>query len=443
VKVELAKRLSKTKVKKSHDFQFYGGAKDAQDYQGHEYVLSGPYETGKTLYNLHELNRRLWSYPNARAAITRNTYNSLLSTAIVTFENKVLPIHPDDPKSPIKKYGRSKPEFYQYPNGSHLLLVGLDKPQKLLSGEFDYILFVQLEEVVLNSYELALGRCTGRAGNVPYPQIMSDCNPGDPQHWILNRPSLTVFEQLHQHNPTLFDQLKQAWTEQGNRTRTILQGLTGIRYKRGFLGLWAGVEGAVYDGYRYEHHAIDAFEIPKRWRRFRAIDFGYTNAFVCQWWAVDPDGRLYMYREIYMSQRTVEDHGKQILEYSKGERFEMTIADHDPGAHKTLNKMGIPTVNAVKDIELGIEKVQLRLRDAGDGKPRLYFFKDVRVELDGVLEDSHKPTSTLQEITIYSYPDGVDGKPNKEIPIDDNNHGMDTMRYMVMALEHKKTKYFL
>ena len=29
------------------------------------------------------------------------------------------------------------------------------------------------------------------------------------------------------------------------------------------------------------------------------VDFGYTNPFTCQWWAMDHDGRLYLYREIF------------------------------------------------------------------------------------------------------------------------------------------------
>ncbi len=422
---------------------FYGGACDAWGYKAHEYVLSGPYETGKTLANLYKLNALLFKYPNCRAAITRNTYNSLLSTAVVTYENKVLETHPDLPNSPVKKYGGSRPDFYVYPNGSHLLLVGLDKPQKLLSGEFDYILFVQLEEVTVNSYELALGRCTGRAGNAPYPQVFSDCNPGSDEHWILKRPSLKMFEQLHKHNPTLFDQEKGEWTEQGELTREILGGLTGLRYKRGFLGLWAGAEGAVYEDFSQAKHVIEPFDIPNEWRRFRAIDFGYTNPFVCQWWAMDHDGRLYLYREIYMSRRTVADHAEQIKELTGSERIEATIAD-SAGAEEraTLASLGVhtyPTKKGKDSVASGIGFVQGRLRDAGDDKPRLYIFEGALVETDPYMEERKRPTSTTQEFPSYSYPDGVDGKPDKETPIDVDNHGLDALRYMVTYFENEPT----
>jgi phage terminase large subunit len=425
--------------KNDDGIKFYGGAREAWRYKGHEFVLSGPYETGKTLVSLTKLDALLWKYPRTRAFVTRNTYQSLLSTAIVTFENKVCHIHPDDPASPIRKFGKSRPEFYQYPNGSHLLVVGLDNPTKLLSGEFDYGYFNQLEEVSLNAYELALGRVTGRAGNAPYPQVMSDCNPGDPQHWILKRPSLKIFEQLHTHNPTLFDQEKQAWTVQGLRTRQILGGLTGLRYKRGFLGQWAGAEGAVYEDFRPAVHIIPAFEIPSDWRRFRAIDLGYTNPFVCQWWAMDHDGRLYMYREIYMSRRTVADHAQQINELTGNERIEFTIAD-SAGAEEraTLRQHGIatrPTKKGKGSVVNGINYVQMRLRDAGDGKPRLFLFEGATVEIDPYMVEAKRPISTQQEFPSYSYPEGVDGKPNKEAPIDVDNHGLDATRYLVEVLD--------
>jgi len=207
------------------------------------------------------------------------------------------------------------------------------------------------------------------------------------------------------------------------------------------LGQWAGAEGAVYEEFNPSVHVIPAFEIPREWRRFRAIDFGYTNPFVCQWWAMDHDGRLYMYREIYMSRRTVEDHAKQIKELTGKERIEFTIAD-SAGAEEraTLSKHGIPnraTKKGKDSISIGINQVQMRLRDAGDGKPRLFLFEGATVEIDPFMVETKRPTSTAQEFPSYSYPDGVDGKPNKEVPIDVDNHGLDTARYMVDALENQ------
>jgi len=222
--------------------KFYGGAAEFWRYKGQEVILTGSYETGKTYAAITKLHALLVKYPNSRAFITRQTYKSLIPTAIVTYEQKILPVPPDDPKSAIIKYGGSKPDFYEYPNGSHLLVVGMDSPDKLLSGEFDFGYVNQAEEISLDAWEKLVGRCTGRAGNAPYTQVMGDCNPSHPQHWILHRASLKMFEQLHKHNPSLMNQLTGQWTEQGNKTISILSSLTGLRKKRGYEGKWGGIK---------------------------------------------------------------------------------------------------------------------------------------------------------------------------------------------------------
>jgi PBSX family phage terminase large subunit len=423
--------------------QLYGPAREFWRYKGVEVILSGPYETGKTFAWVSKLHALCVKYPKSQAVMFRQTYKSLLTTVVQTYENKVLPMHPDLPDSPIKKLGKSKPELYTYPNGSVIYVVGLDNPDKLLSGEFDFAGGAQLEEITLNSWEKILSRLTGRSGNTPYTQLMGDCNPGHPKHWILERESLKVFTQLHRYNPTLYDQDTGELTAQGERTMRILQSLTGLRYKRGYLGQWAGVEGAVYEAFDPAVHTIEAFNIPDDWRLFRVIDFGYTNPFVCQWWAMDHDGRLYMYREIYMSRRTVADHADQINRLTGNERIEFTIAD-SAGAEEraTLAQHGIhtrPSKKGKDSIQNGINQVQMRLRDAGDGKPRLFLFDNATVEIDNTMVDNKRPTSTAQEFLSYSYPDGVDGKPNKETPIDVDNHGLDATRYLVEELERPIT----
>src|SRR5690606_27928878 len=122
-------------------------------YKGPEAMLSGPYETGKTYGALHKLHALCVKYPGSQAFMMRQTYKSLVNTAIVTFENKILPIHPDSPGAPVRKYGGTKPEFFIYPNGSKILCAGLDNPDKVLSGEFDFGYVNQAEETTLDAWE--------------------------------------------------------------------------------------------------------------------------------------------------------------------------------------------------------------------------------------------------------------------------------------------------
>jgi len=416
-------------------FECYGGARELWRSHDPEVILVGGYETGKTYPALMKLHLLLSKYKNAQALMVRKTYQSLVNSAVVTYERKVLPYPIGDTRCAVRRYGGEYPAMYIYPNGSQLRLGGMDKPDKFLSSEFDFIYVNQVEELRLDDWEKLTGRCTGRAGNTPYAQIFGDCNPAYPQHWILKRPQIKLITTRHEDNPTLYDPTTGEITERGKLTLSRLDALTGVRYKRGRLGLWSSVEGMVYEDWQPDIHVIDRFDIPWAWRRYRCIDFGYRNPFVCGWWAEDEDGRLYLYREIYMTGRTVLDHAQQIKALSGWEQFEANISDHDASDRATLEENGITTIAAIKDVKLGIERVQERLRVQGDGKPRLFLLRDSLVETDYSLKERFVPTCTEEEFPAYVYPQHGETKADDEKPVKLYDHGMDMTRYMVAHLD--------
>lgn len=425
-------------------FQPYGGGLALWKNKDPEVIISGPAETGKTRTALEKLDALMWKYPGAQAIIVRKTYKSLKTSVLLTFERKVLGAWDakegrfDQRKSPVIKLGGEHVEGYHYPNGSHIYLGGMDVPDKVLSSEWDVVYVNQAEELTLNDWEIITTRTTGRAGNMPYAQVMADCNPGAPMHWIRARADkgrLKFIESRHEDNPTLYDPITHQITEQGTRSLTVLDNLTGVRYLRLRLGKWAAAEGVIYEDFDRDIHIINPFPIPADWVKFRAIDFGYTNPFVCQWWALDPDGRLYLYREIYMTHRLVEDFARQINILSQGETIRATIADHDAEDRATLERYGIPTIAAMKAVSLGIQAVQTRMRKAGDGKPRLFIMAGALVEADPILLNDKKPVCTEQEVESYIWIPTKDGKPNKEAPLKENDHGMDPMRYLVCHVD--------
>lgn len=418
--------------------EFRGKVKEFWHCQDHELILSGPYETGKTFAALSKLHAMLCLFPKSRALFVRKTYASLTTSAVITYEQKVLPVPIDDERCPIRKLGGSSPSEYVYPNKSVIITGGMDNADKFLSAEFDFVYANQAEELQLDDWEKLVGRATGRAGNAPYPQVMGDCNPGSPTHWILSRDSLQLFPTRHEDNPRLFDARLGQWTSEGQRTMRILDSLTGLRYKRGRLGLWAAAEGQIYD-YDQDIHLIDRFEIPTDWMRFRTVDFGLSNPFVCQWWAVDHDNRMYMYREIYMTQRTVRRHADRINELSEGEDIQTTVCDHDAEDRATLEENGIPTIPAEKAVTVGIEKVQDRLAKAQDGKPRIFFLRDSLVETDLERQSVRKTLCTTDEFGGYVWGPSESprtGESKKDTPIKKDDHGMDAMRYGVMFVDN-------
>ncbi len=419
--------------------EWRGAAKEAQYITALEWMLAGPSETGKTWAALWRLDQLLSSTKNAQAALVRKVAADIGPTVLRIYKKVV-----QRSASAARAYGGEKPEWYDYPNGARLYVGGMDRPGKVLSGERDFIYVNQAEELSLDDWETLTTRTTGRGAVTDTPMLFGDCNPGAPTHWIINRPVLKVMHSKHEDNPSLYDGDNQL-TPQGHRTMRVLDNLTGIRRKRLRQGLWVAAEGTVYDFDRAVH-LIDPFPIPAEWTRIRSIDFGYTNPFVCQWWALDNDGRMYLYREIYMTHRTVKAHAKKIRELEcwylddgsenpDRERIAYTLADHDAEDRATLAEERIGTTAATKALSTGREKVEERLKVAGDGRPRLFVMHGALAELDEeyLVQQKH-PTCTEQEFEMYMWPKGGDGKPIKEMPIDMYNHGMDAMRYAVMKL---------
>lgn len=419
-------------------YQPYGAAVDFWKCKTPEVILSGPAETGKTRVALEKLDALLWKYSGAQAVMVRKQYSDMPGSCIQTYEKKVLGAwNPeigegkggfDQALTPVSKFGGEKPQFYSYPNGSRLWVCGLDKPGKVLSSERDFAYVNQAEELELDDWETLTTRVTGRAGNAPYAQVIADCNPGARTHWILERArenKLSLFYSRHEDNPTLFSPETGLITQQGKRTIETLENLTGVRLERLRYGRWASAEGVIYDQWDPATHLIDPIVLSPHWRRIRVIDFGLVHPFVCAWFAIDFDGRLYLYRQIYMTGRTVATHARQIVELTGDEFIEATICDHDAEDRQTLQENGISNLAARKDVLLGIGRVQDRLKKQIDGRARLFIFRDSLVEVDQSLKMAHKPYAVEQEIDGYIWMDNA----KKEQPVKQDDHGLDVVRY--------------
>jgi len=378
-----------------------------------------------------------FKYAGSRMLMVRKTHASLKATGIVTYRTKVL--HDLDN---VSFFGgnNEQPPAYHYPNGTRIIVGGLDDPKKIMSTEYDMVYCQESTELTLNDWEMLTTRL--RNGVMPYQQLIADCNPDAPSHWLKQRAergATTLLESRHEDNPR-YVQRDGTMTEEGAAYIAGLDQLTGVRYLRLRKGIWAAAEGVVYDDYDAAVHEIDRFPIPAEWFRFRSLDFGYSNPLSCSWWAVDGDGRMYRYRQIYQTHLLVEDAATTILQLEKeaGERISVTVCDHDAEDRATLERHGVATIPAFKKIRPGIEAVHARLRVAGDGRPRVMFLRDSLVERDEGLANRSKPTCTEQEIPTYVYPKGQDGKPLKEEPLKDNDHGCDEWRYAVCFLDNIK-----
>lgn len=442
-----------------HAYEPWGSALELMHCRDTEVVLSGPAGTGKSRACLEKLHLMALKNPGMRGLILRKTLVSLTSTGMVTFQEHVA--QEAIATGIVKFFGGSAKEAaaWKYRNGSQLVVGGMDNPTKIMSSEYDVIYVQEAIEIDEDDWEKLLTRL--RNGRLSFHQLMADTNPDAETHWLNIRcqnGQTTMLNCRHEDNPRLFNK-DGTKTAEGEAYIRILDGLTGVRFFRLRKGLWVAAEGVIYEDFSPKVHVVDQFPIPESWTRWWCVDFGYTNPFVLQCWAEDPDGRLYLYREIYHTKRLVEDHARDILlqvtkvidavrlpkrtvltaedivqDVRNGIR-EWTepmpagiICDHDAEDRATLKrKLGLSTTAADKRVKPGIQAVQSRLRVAGDGKPRVFFLRDAVVERDEDLVQRKLPASTVEEVGGYVWED----KKTKEQPVKENDHGMDTTRYIV------------
>lgn len=422
-----------------------------------EKILTGPAGTGKSRAALEYLNYLATEYPGARILMLRKTRRSLTESGMVTFANKVL--HPAQ-----GVHFSSSQQRYIYPNGSIIAVGGMDKASKVLSSEWDAMYAQEANELDESDWEMCSMRL--RNGKIPLQLMLGDVNPGPPNHWIKQREKakrLLLLETYHEDNPMLFDRDGQV-TPEGARYLARLDQLTGVRYLRYRKGLWVSADGMIYeDSWSSKLNLINRIEIKPTWKRWLSVDFGYSNPFVCQWWAMDEDGRLYRYREIYHTKKLVEDHAVDIAIASgwfhllpkSHERYkprpaenadplpQAIICDTDAEDRKTLERhLGMNTTAAKKTVSDGIQAVASRLRPMGDGKPRLMFLRDSLVELDRDLADAKKPTCFEDEVESYIWKQGSNGP--KEEPVKEGDHACDATRYMCahLDLQQSGVSYF-
>lgn len=369
-----------------------------------EVIISGPSETGKTLASCWKLHTMMVKYPGAQAAIVRKTFKSMPGSVLQTFAKVIK-------DSPVEVYGGARPEQYLYPNGSIIWIGGMDNPDKVLSSERDVIYVNQAEELLEAEWETLTTRVTGRAGNMPYSQLFGDCNPSGSQHWIRKRVrdnKLKMLISYHQDNPTLYTEDGQL-TERGKRTMQTLQALSGVRYKRLFMGEWATAEGAVYEAFNHQDHVKT--RNPKEMRYFgMAIDEGYTNPAVILFIGVDNDNRLHVYREWYERGKLQSEVCKQVNRWYIPHRVQnITVDEAAAGLIAELRNYDLPAVGRKGRVLDGIARVQDLLKVQPDGRARL------------TIDPSC--INTINEFESYVW------KPEKDEPVKDNDHALDALRY--------------
>lgn len=420
-------------AQKRRPYHPYGAALDAWRSRRRELVLAGPAGTGKSVLCLHKIHYCAKKYPGMRALICRKTRESITQTAMVSYEKKVL--QPGWLGDAI--VWRTQEQEYRYTNGSIIAVGGLDKSSKIMSSEWDMIYVQEGTELFEEDWGALTTRL--RNGMMPYQQLIADCNPGPPTHWLkrrADRKECLMLESRHEDNPTVTDEYLAS-----------LDRLPGVLRDRLRYGRWAAAEGMVYEAWDTAVHVVSLSKLID-WNILlpdgtvnrqgakqvvAGVDWGFTNPGVIQVYALDGDGRAYLIHEIYQTQRTIDwwiEQGKRVKQLFGVEFF---ICDpSEPAYIEQFDHAGLRACEAVNDIAPGISAMSERLRVQADGRARLHVFEYAMAQRDEARAAVHQPCGFTQEIDLYVWPKSRDGMPVKEVPVKVNDHAMDTARYFCM-----------
>jgi PBSX family phage terminase large subunit len=241
--------------------------------QSPELLIEGPAGTGKTRAVLEKVNWLCEEHAGIRILICRATRVSMTESVLVTFENKVLwPGHP----AVTGTASRANRHSYTYPNGSEIICGGLDNPDRIMSTEYDVICVFEATETSEEAVEKLATRL--RNNVLPYQQLICDCNPAAPGHWLNQRALRGQMVRLlsrHNDNPSVTPEYL-----------GTLKGLTGHRRARLYEGRWVAGEGTVYPEFDVERHVIRAFPIPDSWPWIVWWDPGYFHKTAIIWAAL-------------------------------------------------------------------------------------------------------------------------------------------------------------
>lgn len=191
------------------------------------------------------------------------------------------------------------------------------------------------------------------------------------------------------------------------------QELTEDRFAQEYLADFRKTEGLVYKEFSREAHLFDdETKIYDQVEVIAGVDFGFTNPTAIPTIVRDYRGHYWITDEYYKTGQT----DAQVAEYVAVSQFNKVYPDPEsPSGIKELRNRGVNVREVLKNkdsIKNGITKVRELLKA-------------------GKLHIHKRCLNTIWEFETYSYPEKVDLKNPNEVPIDENNHMMDAIRYVI------------
>ena len=265
-----------------------------------EVLFGGAAGGGKSYAQITDALIYALTYPGSKQLILRRTYPELDKSII----RQSLALYPKN----IYKYSASN-HTGVFSNGSMIDFGYCDNENDVYryqSAEFDVIRFDELTHFTKDMYLYLISRLRGVNG---YPkQMKSSTNPGGVGHkWVKER-FIDIGESGQEYStdtgrrifiPSFVTDNVFLMAKDKNYMKR-LENLSEKDRKALLYGQWDIFEGQYFDEWDREHHVVKPFELPPRWKRYAAMDYG-LDMLAVYFFAVDEIGNTYVYKEIYRS----------------------------------------------------------------------------------------------------------------------------------------------
>lgn len=198
--------------------------------------------------------------------------------------------------------------------------------------------------------------------------------------------------------------------------------MSADRFAQEYMADFRKAEGLVYKEFDRDRHVITAEKyLNLQWVEVIAgIDFGYTNPSAIVVVGKDFDSRYFVIDEWYKTKKTTPEIAEVARNLEKEYRINAFYPDPAAAAHiEEINRLGLNLRETNKDVIKGIDSVRSLLKNN-----RLYI--DARCK------------NLITEFESYSYPDTSDlhsvrNKNEPELPVKENDHALDALRYALFT----------
>jgi phage terminase large subunit len=188
------------------------------------------------------------------------------------------------------------------------------------------------------------------------------------------------------------------------------------------------VQGAVYPLFNRDVHIVKPSQVPDELTIYAGIDFGYHTT-ACLFVGIDKDQNWWVFDEVYGREEILKDIIPRIKEKLGEQRLVLMVGDSqakDAIETMTAHFPITPVVKRADSIIHGIDLVRTKLKPRiqlmGEPKPTIFF--------------SSVCKNVIQEIEAYKYPEEKKERNPSELPMKENDHGPDALRYLVLHLKY-------